>query len=98
MLDEKEMEEMPIWQDHERRITTLENTFTTFSSKVDGVEKTIKDQGDKQEKLLNNLIDHHLSTKKMRISKFWQVILNLTGAGSIVTGLIYAITQLIQGG
>ncbi|WP_163526605.1 hypothetical protein [Halobacillus ihumii] len=98
----KEMEDMPVWQDHERRITTLENTFSTFSTKVDNVEKTIKEQGniqkqqnDEQKKLLNTLIDHHLSTNKMKVSNFWKVILNITGAGGIITAIFYALVQLL---
>ena len=92
----KEMEDMPIWQDHERRITTLENTFTSFSSKVDNVEKTINKQGDEQKQLLNTLIEHHLSTKKMKVSNFWKVILNITGAGGLLATIAYAGFQLLN--
>lgn len=102
----EEMEEMPIpvWlRDHERRITTLEASFGMFSQKMDSVEKniesvkkTIESDNEEQKKLLNTLVDHHLATKKMKLSNFWKVIINIFGAGGIVTTIILAVIQLLQ--
>lgn len=100
MQDEKDVGDMPIWQDHERRITTLENTFAGYSTKMDSVEKKmgdverkIDDQWGEQKKLLNTLIEHHLSTNKMKLSNFWKMILNITGAGGLIITVIYALVQ-----
>ena len=98
MPSEEEMEEMPlpIWQNHERRITTLETTFGTMSQEVRALKKVVEESSDEQKKLLNTLIEHHLSTNKMKISSFWKVILNITGAGGIITAVVYGAFQFFQ--
>ncbi len=104
MSEQEELDNMPIWQDHERRITTLENTFAGYSHKIDSVERKmtqvdqkIDSQGNEQKELLNTLISHHLETNKMKISNFWKVILNITGAGGLLAAVIYALIQFIGG-
>ncbi|KAB8139249.1 hypothetical protein F9U64_01095 [Gracilibacillus oryzae] len=87
------MENMPIWQDHERRITTLENTFASFSHEMKEVKTTVQKSNDEQKKLLNTLIDHHLNTNKTKLSNLWKVIINITGAGGLLTVIIYALFQ-----
>ena len=96
MPSEEEMDNMPIWQDHERRITTLENTFTNMSQEVRDVKKTVEESSNEQKKLLNTLIEHHLSTSKMKLSNFWKVLLNITGAGGVITAVVYAAVQIFQ--
>lgn len=113
-IETKDVDMMPIWQNHENRITTLENTFSGFSHKMeevdkkidsfekqsekrwDAVEKKLDKNNDEQKELLNKLITHHLETKKIRINNFWQAVLNITGAGGILTAVVYALVQLIQ--
>ncbi|MFD1335751.1 hypothetical protein ACFQ4N_09345 [Oceanobacillus iheyensis] len=96
MPQNEEMDNMPIWQDHERRITTLENTFSTMSHEMKEVRSTVEKTGDEQKKLLNTLIDHHLSTNKMKLSNFWKLILNITGASGLLITVIYAVVQFIN--
>lgn len=103
MSEQEGVDNMPIWQDHERRITTLENTFAAYSSKIDGVEKKmdgvdakIDQQWGEQKKLLNTLVDHHLSTNKMKVSNFWKLVLNITGAGGLFSIVIYAVVQFFN--
>ena len=98
----EELADMPIWQDHERRITTLENTFSSLSHEmkemrgsVDETKNTIKESNIEQKELLNTLITHHLETDKMKISNFWKVVLNVTGAGGLLASVIYAVSKLI---
>lgn len=86
---------MPIWQDHERRITTLETTFVSMSHEMKDVKQAVEKTGDEQKKLLNTLIDHHLETKKMKITNVWKVILNVTGAGGLLIAVIYALVQFV---
>lgn len=104
MSEQEELDSMPIWQNHEQRITTLENTFAGFSHKIDAVDKKMEnveskiDSGNnEQKKLLNTLIGHHLETSKMKISNFWKVILNITGAGGLLAAVIYALVQFLGG-
>lgn len=94
---EKEVDNMPIWQDHERRITTLENTFSAMSHEMKEVKSTVEKTSDEQKKLLNTLIDHHLETNKLKLSNFWKVILNVTGAGGLLITVIYALVQVLGG-
>lgn len=95
MSQDEGVVEMPIWQDHERRITTLENTFASMSHEMKDVKLAVEKTGDEQKKLLNTLIDHHLATNKMKLSNFWKLILNVTGAGGLLITVFYAIFQLI---
>ena|SRR5690625_2321401 len=95
--EEKEVDNMPIWQDHERRITTLENTFSAMSHEMKDVKATVEKTGDEQKKLLNTLIDHHLETNKLKLNNFWKVVLNITGAGGLLITVIYALVQLLGG-
>ena len=95
MPQKEDVIEMPIWQDHERRITTLENTFASMSHEMKDVKNAVEKTGNEQKELLNTLIDHHLSTNKIKLSNFWKVILNITGAGGLLIKVFYALFQLI---
>jgi len=99
----EELTEMPIWQDHERRITTLENTYSSLTHEmkemkggVDEVKKSIKSSNDEQKELLNTLISHHLETDKLKNSSFWKVVLNVTGAGGLLAAVVYAVAQFVN--
>lgn len=95
--NDEEMEDVPtIWQDHEQRITTLEVTMSSVNGKMDNVEKAVKESNAEQKQLLNTLIDHHLNTKQFKLSKMWQLILNLFGAGGLIGVVIYALIQFIN--
>ncbi|GIN21403.1 MAG TPA: hypothetical protein DEO65_11755 [Bacillus bacterium] len=54
MLDEK-LDNKPIWQNHEQRITALEVTMTGLSSKMDSVENMVKEGNNEQKKILNTI-------------------------------------------
>lgn len=89
------MEDMPIWQNHEQRITVLETTVQGFSRKMDSLETTVKDESKEQKALLNRLVDYHLDTKRFKLSQLWKVILNIFGVGGLATAVIYAVVQLL---
>ena len=102
MIDEK-VDNMQILQDHERRITTLENTFSQYGNKIEGLERQmnniegkIDENGRQQKELLDQLITHHLDMNKFKLGKRWQLILNIFGAGGILTVFIYAIIQFLN--
>lgn len=54
MLDEK-LDNKPIWQNHEQRITALEVTMTRLSSKMDSVENMVVEGNNEQKKMLNTI-------------------------------------------
>lgn len=96
MTNNADVENMSIWQNHENRITTIEVNQDTLSQQMTGLEKVVKDEADEQKALLNRLIDHHLDTNKIKLSQFWKVVFNLSGASGIVGVLIYAAAQFFN--
>lgn len=103
MPQQEEMEDMPIWQNHEQRITNLESTVQGFSLKMDNIEskmdevgRSVKEEGKEQKALLNRLINHHLATNRFKLSSFWKLILNITGAGGLLIAVVYAVLQFLN--
>ena len=92
----REPEGMPILQNHEQRITILETTVSGLSQKMDSLKTTVEAEGAEQKALLNKLIEHHLDTSKIKLSEFWKVALNLSGASGIIGVIIYAATQFFN--
>jgi len=90
-MSDKEMEEMPIWQNHEQRITALEINMTGISEKMDRVEETIKEGNNEQKQMLqtinNRMVEEFFHKKKFNLSNTWKLIFMLLGAG----GLVYLI-------
>ena len=90
-MSDKEMEEMPIWQNHEQRITALEINMTGISEKMDRVEETIKEGNNEQKQMLqtinNRMVEEFFHKKKFNLSNIWKLIFMLLGAG----GLVYLI-------
>ncbi|KAA0944057.1 hypothetical protein FQ087_18195 [Sporosarcina sp. ANT_H38] len=92
----REQEGMPILQNHEQRITILETTVSGLSHKMDSVKTAVETEGAEQKALLNRLIDHHLDTNKIKLSQFWKVVFNLSGASGLIGVIIYAATQFFK--
>lgn len=92
MTNEEEMDNMPIWQNHEQRITTLEVTMSGLSQKMDNVEKTIKEGNEKQENKLDEinqrLFDEFFHKKRVNLSNSWKLMLTLIGGGSFLYLLV----------
>ena len=90
-MDNKEMEDMPIWQNHEQRITALEVTMQGLSHKMDSVEQTIKEGNREQKELLdtinNRMIDEFFKRKQVNLTNAWKLLIALLGGG----GFIYLI-------
>lgn len=86
MPNDKEMDHMPIWQNHEQRITTLELTMTGLSSKMDSVEKTVREGNDEQKKMLdminNRMVEEFFHKKRINLSNGWKLLITLIGGGS----------------
>lgn len=94
-MPDKEMEDMPIWQNHEQRITTLEVTMTGLSSKMDNVEKTVKDGNEEQKKKLDmidtRLVEEFFGKKRTNLENGWQLLGKVLGAG----GILYLLFDLV---
>lgn len=89
---DKQKEDMPIWQNHEQRITALEVTMSGLSSKMDEVNKTVKESNREQKELLNTInnrmVDEFFSKKKINLSNGWKLLFTLLGGGSFLYLLI----------
>lgn len=101
-MTSEEKDEMVIWQehdrklsDHERRLAQQEAMTHNLFSKMDNIEKSVRQSTDKQEKLFNQLVDHHLSTDKMKLSGRNKIILAIVGSGGLGGIVAYGLFQLI---
>lgn len=94
-MSERELKDMPIWQNHEQRITTLEVTMTGLSSKMDSVEKTVKEGNDEQKALLNTInnrmVDEFFHKKRVNLSNGWKLLITLISGG----GFLYLLIEKI---
>ena len=94
MPNEKEMEDVsiPIWQNHEQRITALEINMTGLSDKMDKVDATIKEGNKEQKDMLtminNRMVDEFFGRKRLNFSNWWKLLFTLLGGGSIIYVLI----------
>ena len=95
MSDQEEMDNMPIWQNHEQRITALELTMTGLSAKMDNVENTVRDGNQKAHEKLetidNRLMEEFFQKRKTNRDNTWGLIGKIFGTG----GIIYIIFDLV---
>ncbi len=98
MPKDEEMEIMPIWQNHEQRITTLEVTIQGISHKMDNVERTIKEGNNEQKEMLNTInnrmMEEFFTKKNINFSNWWKLVFTLLGGGSF----LYVLIKEIIGG
>lgn len=99
---EKELNDMPIWQNHEQRITTLEvttanikNEFTEIKEKID---KGNTEQSRKLEVIDKRLMDEFFKRKNRNHENTWKLILKVTGAILGAGSFIYLLLEKIAGG
>ena len=97
-MENKEVEVVAIWQNHEQRITALEVTMQGLSQKMDNVQKSIKESNREQKELLNTInnrmLDEFFEKKKINLSNGWKLLFTLVGGGSF----IYLILEKLIGG
>lgn len=87
---------MPIWQNHEQRITTLEVTTANIKSEFteikDKIDRGNTEQSRKLEVIDNRLMDEFFNKKNRNHENIWKLILKvagaLLGAGSFIYLLI----------
>lgn len=96
MTHEKDVEDMPIiWQDHERRITTLEVNMTGLSKQMESIDKKVesgnKEQKDKLDTIDQRLLDEFFYKKRSNHDNKWSLLFKILGAG----GIVYLLFDLI---
>lgn len=106
MPSKKELgEDMPIWQDHEQRITTLEVTMTGLSNKMDKVDgrvekvdDTIKEGNKEQKELLdtinNRMVEEFFVKKRKHFDNWWKFVFLLIGGSSVLYLIIDKLSLL----
>jgi len=94
---EKELNDMPIWQNHESRITALEvttanikNEFTEIKDKID---KGNDEQSKKLETIDKRLMDEFFKKKGTNRENIWKLLIAIVGGGSF----FYLIVEKIIG-
>lgn len=92
------MNDLPIWQNHEQRITELEVTIKGLSNKMDSVERTVKEGNKEQKDMLtminNRMVDEFFTKKTLNLSNAWKLLFAIFGGG----GLLYLIIEKWIGG
>jgi len=102
MSENKELNDMPIWQNHEQRITALEvttanikNEFTEIKDKIDQGNAA---QSQKLDRFYEKMTNEFFKKKSRNHENTWKLILKVTlsliGSGSF----IYLIIEKILGG
>lgn len=101
-LKEKELDDMPIWQNHEHRITTLEvttaNISKDFSEIKEKIDKGNTEQSEKLEVIDKRLMDEFFKRKNRNHENSWKLILKITGAVIGTGSFVYLIIEKIIGG
>lgn len=97
MSQEELDEKMPVWQNHERRITTLEVNFAGVAEKLDRVDQTIKEGNQENKEMLNTIntrmVDEFFGKKKMDRANMWKLVLSISGGLAGGGGLLYIIIE-----
>lgn len=99
---EKELNDMPIWQNHEQRITALEvttanikNEFTEIKDKID---RGNDEQSRKLEIIDKRLMDEFFKRKNRNHENTWKLVIKVTGALVGAGSFIYLVLEKIIGG
>src|SRR5690625_5044385 len=102
MSEDKELDNMPIWQNHEHRITALEVTQATMKSEFDDIKNRIDKGNDEQSKKLEvidkRLMDEFFTRKNRNHENTWKLVLKVAGALVGAGSFIYLVLEkLIRG-
>lgn len=96
---EKELNDMPIWQNHEQRITALEVTTANIKDEFDKINEKIDRGNDEQSKKLETidkrLMDEFFKKKNTTQENIWKLLIALVGGGSFLYLIIEKIMEVI---
>jgi hypothetical protein len=99
---EKELNEMPIWQNHEQRITALEVTTANIKSEFKELKEMINRGNDEQSKKLEiidkRLMDEFFNKKNRNHENTWKLIFKISGVVVGGGSFVYLIIEKLIGG
>lgn len=91
---------MPIWQNHEHRITTLEVTTANIKSEFteikDKIDRGNTEQSKKLEVIDNRLMEEFFSKKNRNHENLWKLVMKVTGALLGAGSFIYLLIDKIM--
>ena len=91
-MKDEDVDNMPIWQNHEQRITALEVTQANMKHEFKEIKEAIKDsnksQLEKLEEINNRLFDEFFKKKKINLNNGWKLLIAIFGGGSFLYLLI----------
>lgn len=80
---------------HEKRISTLESHWDKVDSRLISIENTVLKEGnrqaERQEELLDKLVNHHFSFKESR----WGFYAKAWGTGGVFATLLYFLLERV---
>lgn len=95
-MEAKNME--AVAENHEQRIGTLEKQYSEVMTKINDVDKTVREEGREQRNLIQTLLNHTLGMQKQKDNNRTKIVVAALGGGGAVGaigGLIALITKLI---
>jgi len=85
---EKDVQDMPIWQNHEQRITALEVTQANMKHEFKEIKDAINHgnitQLKKLDEMNNRLFEEFFAKKKINLSNGWKLLFTVLGGGSFL--------------
>ena len=91
-MKDEDVKDMPIWQNHEQRITALEVTQANMKHEFKKIKEAINDsnksQLEKLEEINNRLFDEFFKKKKINLNNGWKLLITIFGGGSFLYLLI----------
>src|SRR5699024_12715647 len=81
-----------------RRKTQNENIFSKIDgmeSKVDSIGNKIDQGNEKNEKIFNQLLDHHLGIKQSDNTNKWKLLTAVLGGGGLLSGIAIALFNIL---
>lgn len=96
---EKELNDMPIWQNHEQRITALELTTANIQSEFKEVKEKIDSGNTEQLKKMDvidkRLMDEFFKKKETNRENIWKLLIAIVGGGSFIYLIVEKIIEVI---
>jgi len=100
--DVENMEGMPIWQNHEHRLTTIEVNMSNLKGEFKDVKDMIETGNVKQEKKLDaidsRLMDEFFHKKRTNHENKWSLALKIAGAFVGGGSFFYLLFEKMIGG
>lgn len=106
MTHEEDVGDMPIWKDHEHRLTKVETIVGGFGSQIEGMERSMdrvqqviekgnSEQKDQLDMFYAQMANEFFDKKKTTHNTKNKLLLKLTGAFVGAGGVVYVVIDLI---